>query len=168
MVKNYVIVDRNRASNSTRVANYLIDLIVFYIFIFIFGIGLGLLYSLTQSSFLGNFLDTLSGLNSLVDRMITLIFYGLYMFVVEWALKGRSIGKFITGTKVVNMDNRPLTVSDYFVRNISRAVPFDSFSFFGSLGWHDKWSDTRVVNLNNFEAELMRNKEIDEIGQVAI
>ena len=47
--------------------------------------------------------------------------------------KGRSIGKFITGTKAVNETNLPLNVIDLLKRNFTRAVPFEAFSFSGKM-----------------------------------
>jgi hypothetical protein len=53
---------------------------------------------------------------------------------------------------------------EFFIRNISRLVPFDILSFLGENGWHDSWSDTRVVNIKNYEAEKQAKSEIESIG----
>ncbi|WP_435523038.1 hypothetical protein [Chryseobacterium indoltheticum] len=45
-----------------------------------------------------------------------------------------------------------------------RLVPFDALSFFGENGWHDSWSDTRVINIKNYQAERQTKNEIDNIG----
>jgi uncharacterized RDD family membrane protein YckC len=84
--------------------------------------------------------------------------------LIEYFSKGRSLGKYITGTKVVMTDGNEPTLSDYFMRNIIRLVPFDALSFFGENGWHDSWSDTRVINIKNYEAERQAKNEIDAIG----
>lgn len=67
---------------------------------------------------------------------------------------GRSFGKLVTGTKVVTLSGAPLTFRSAMFRSLIRMVPFEPFSFFGSgfgngmgLGWHDKWTSTRVVDL---------------------
>ncbi len=61
-------------------------------------------------------------------------------------------------------DGNEPTLSDYFMRNIIRLVPFDALSFFGENGWHDSWSDTRVINIKNYQAERQTKNEIDNIG----
>ncbi|MET7035328.1 RDD family protein [Elizabethkingia miricola] len=104
--------------------------------------------------------------NRLVDQFITMVLYAIFMFVQEWIFKGRSIGKFITGTKAVNETNLPLSIIDLLKRNFTRAVPFEAFSFFGQNGLHDKWSNTRVVNVKQFEESLRLRNEMEEIGQV--
>jgi uncharacterized RDD family membrane protein YckC len=71
----------------------------------------------------------------------------LYYTFMESTL-GRSLGKLITGTKVINLEGKrpkPLTILG---RSFARLVPFEPFSFFGNeRGWHDRWSDTRVVDM---------------------
>ena len=75
-----------------------------------------------------------------------------YLFIVFYytlfeATTGRSPAKFITGTKVVDMNGNKPDLSTILTRSFCRLVPFDIFSFLGETdkGWHDKWSKTRVV-----------------------
>ncbi len=84
---------------------------------------------------------------------------------MEYFTKGRTVGKYITGSKVISTDGTQPTFQDYFIRNISRFVPFDAFSFLGEgNGWHDSWSDTRVVNIKNYQAEKQAKSEIESLG----
>jgi uncharacterized RDD family membrane protein YckC len=85
---------------------------------------------------------------SLLDRLLTLFLYGLFMSIVEAALKGKSVGKFITKTRAVNLDGSPISAGTAFARGFSRAVPFCVFSAFGDVcnPWQDKWTDTMVIN----------------------
>ena len=63
---------------------------------------------------------------------------------------GKTLGKLITGTKVISTDDNNLTAQQILYRTLSRIVPFEPFSmFFSNTAWHDDWSDTVVVN-NNF------------------
>lgn len=128
-----------KATAGTRLANYFIDLIIFYVIYLTLLIGvLG-----SESSIV-----IAMAKNPVIDRLATMIFYALYMILIEIAMGGRSIGKMITNTKVVDeAGNRPDN-NTLFLRNISRAVPFDQLSFLGSetRGWHDKWSNTYVVH----------------------
>ena len=130
-------VNLQQASTGKRFANYLIDLVVFYIFAI-------LLYAtLVRAGVLS--LD----LNPLVDRLLTLICYGFFMGFYEGIFRGRTLGKLITSTKAVNEDGTRISFSTAFVRGLSRAVPFETFSAFGdpSYPWHDRWTRTYVVDL---------------------
>ena len=42
------------------------------------------------------------------------------------------------------------------------------FPFFGENGWHDKWSETRVINMKNYQAEIQAKKEIEDLGKKEI
>ena len=78
------------------------------------------------------------------------------MFLVEFATNGKSLGKFITGTMVVKEDGSLPTSNDFLKRNFSRIVPFDSLSFLGNRGWHDSWSDTKVVKKKSYLEAIER------------
>ena len=59
-----------------------------------------------------------------------------------------TIGKYITGTRVVDLNGDAPDIEQYVKRSFSRIVPFEALSFFGSTpgGWHDRWSDTLVID----------------------
>lgn len=65
------------------------------------------------------------------------------------AVTGRTVGKLVTGTKVVTLQGHAPSALQVLGRTLIRFVPFEPFSFFGSepRGWHDRWSNTRVVRL---------------------
>lgn len=132
-----------QASMGKRFANYLIDLLVFYALIFAGGIVWAILSPQTIESINEDDL----GFN-LLDRLLTLLLYGLYMFVVEAAFKGKSLGKLITGTRAVNEDGTDVTAKAAFFRGLSRAVPFNAFSALGNptYPWHDRWTKTYVID----------------------
>jgi uncharacterized RDD family membrane protein YckC len=54
------------------------------------------------------------------------------MGLVEGVGKGRTLGKLITGTKTVNLDETNIGFQTAFLRGLSGAVPFELFSIFGS------------------------------------
>ena len=132
-----------RVSHMKRLGNYLIDIFAFYILLFLFGIFLGLFFPSLVADI--NFKDPSI---ALWDRFATLIIYALYMGSLETIFKGRSFGKFITGTRAVNLDGSAITGKTAFIRGLSRAVPFSAFSALGtpSNPWHDRWTNTMVVN----------------------
>ena len=111
-------VQNNRASQGTRLLNYIIDFIVFYIFIFFLGVFLGILSVIGIEAPL-QWLLYIDG-NRALDYLFTSVLYFIYIFSFEYFTKGRSIGKYITKTKVVSIDGTTPTQKDFFIRNISR------------------------------------------------
>ena len=158
------IVQNNKASRGARFANYLIDAVIFYIFIFFFGAFLGILYTIGIKAPL-QLISYIEG-NRAFNYLFSSILYFIYIFSIEYLTKGKSIGKFITKTQVVSIDGTMPTQKDFLIRNISRLVPFDGFSFLiGNDGWHDSWSDTRVVNWGKYQADSILKQELDELGK---
>jgi uncharacterized RDD family membrane protein YckC len=164
MRKYLRIVDNNRATKGIRFANFMIDRVIFNMLFF--GIGfLGVLIDkVIGSYYFTNLILKASEINGFVDVMITTLLFSLYTFLIEYFTKGRTIAKYITGTKVITIDGQTPTLNEFFIRNISRAVPFDALSFLGETGWHDSWSDTRVVNIKNYESERQAKSEIEALG----
>ena len=136
--ENYLV----RASNNKRLGNYIIDLVVFYSLFVLFGI----LMVFVSPETIDRIPDD-PGFD-LVDRLITLFLYGLYMSVTEAIFKGNTLGKIITGTRAVNLDGSPISVKTAFGRGFSKAVPFCAFSALGSpcIPWQDKWTNTMVID----------------------
>lgn len=164
MRKILKIVESNKASLGIRFAHLIIDRIVVYALFFFFGVFSSLTYELLNIEFFSNITDEMAGMSKLQDILITSFVYFLYLLLMEYFTKGRTVGKYITGTKVISTDGLEPTFQDYFIRNISRFVPFDALSFFGENGWHDNWSDTRVINIKNYEAESQAKDEINSLG----
>lgn len=165
MRKILQIVERNKASQGIRLINYVIDYIVVYGLFFLLGIIGVFLYQLAGIEFLFNFVNWLSEINKLQDILITSMVYFSYTFLMEYLTKGRTIGKYITGTKVVSTDLQEIGSQQYFIRNISRLVPFDALSFLGNNGWHDSWSDTRVVSIKDLENARSRENDLQNLGK---
>ncbi len=86
-----------------------------------------------------------------LDRMRELLLafgVGCAYYAGSEALFGQTLAKLITRTRVVSEDGGAPTAGQILGRTLSRYVPFDAFSFLGSgpcLGWHDRWSRTRVI-----------------------
>lgn len=146
-----VVVSRHNiklASSDKRFLNYLLDLFIGIIVIaFVVGLILALLG-------FGEELDS-EFINS---RVFNYLFTFLYYLLFE-SLFGRTLGKFVTGTMVVNEDGGKPTFGQILKRSLIRLIPFEPFSFFGNkgnlgedgkhrpVGWHDKWSRTRVIEI---------------------
>jgi uncharacterized RDD family membrane protein YckC len=82
--------------------------------------------------------------------MLVMLFSSMigYYIVLEGAF-GRTIGKFITGTRVVRFDGYKPHLPQIIGRTFARFIPFEPFSFLGGsgYGWHDSLSGTRVVRV---------------------
>lgn len=72
--------------------------------------------------------------------------YGAHFLIGE-LYQQKTIGKLLTGSIVINEYAEPPDLKTVFLRSIIRLVPFEPFSFFGyDRGWHDKWTNTYVVD----------------------
>ena len=130
-----------QANSGKRLANYLIDLISFYVFMYLFSYVLvNVSYDLAVMIYGDNY--------DILGRLIVLLLYGMYMGLIEAVFKGRSFGKLITGTIAINEDGSRISGQTALLRGLSRAVPFNALSALGSrcYPWHDKWSKTYGVN----------------------
>ena len=70
---------------------------------------------------------------------------GAYYILFEYFF-GKTPGKFITGTQVINVYGKKPGLDSLTIRTLSRFIPFEGFSCIGGRGWHDKFSETYVVN----------------------
>lgn len=129
------------ASRGQRFANLLVDIICAYGFSFILIIIVGLVYP----PFLDYFQQENPGVR-LLDRLMTTLLIALYYILIEGLTGGRSVGKFVTGTRALTIDDEPINWQIAFKRNICRIVPFEVLSGFGTP-WHDSWSHTKVVKV---------------------
>lgn len=161
MRKYLKIVDDNKAGKGLRFANYLIDLIAYYILFFIL---------IVIISFINpGFLDWLENIDPILDRLLSLSGYIVFITLSEILTKGRSIGKYITKTQVVKIDGTAPDLGTFLGRNLIRSLAvIDQLSFFGETGWHDSWSETRVVEKSKYEQALKSRDEISSIGSKEI
>lgn len=161
--KKITITDEMLATKGQRFTNFLIDLVIHNIINLIpLIIGLVLYY------FFGN-ADVsvwLDEINQVVDFLITYLIIVVYFLIME-SLTGRSIGKYITNTKVLMEDGSEADPYAIFIRSLSRLIPFEALSFLGAVpkGWHDTISKTVVVDINKYNQENEMANSINEIGQ---
>jgi uncharacterized RDD family membrane protein YckC len=132
-----------RANTAKRLANYIVDIIAYYLLAILVGIGLALAF---PSAF-----QSLADDNSsigFIDRIISMILYAIFMSLVEGFFKGKSLGKLLTRTRAVNLDGTRISFRTAFARGFSRAVPFCVFSAFGTPcdPWQDRWTGTMVID----------------------
>ncbi|MBO9200806.1 MULTISPECIES: RDD family protein [Niastella] len=132
-----------RASTGKRFANYIIDLIVFYLFVMAIFMVILMVSPPTFTSMTSDDSGT-----DVLDRLMSIFFYAIFMSIVEGLLKGKSVGKYITKTRAVYLDGSRISVGTAIGRGFSRAVPLCVFSAFGDPcnPWQDRWTNTMVIN----------------------
>ncbi|MEW4564294.1 RDD family protein [Bremerella sp. JC770] len=135
------------ARKGLRFANFFIDNVILNIVTFGIGIVIGVMLISTgyEVDAEGNFVGVPLWVNIVINFVhipITLAYY----ILMEAAL-GRTLGKLITGTKVVNAEGGDATFGQVVGRSFARYIPFEVFSFLGQTGrgWHDSLSKTYVV-----------------------
>lgn len=87
----------------------------------------------------------------LFDEAIVLFSYGLFMSVQEAALRGKTIAKFLTGTRAVELSGLPVSGQTAFKRGLIRVLPFEFLSgitldFSPPFTIHDRWSRSLVID----------------------
>ncbi len=74
----------------------------------------------------------------------------LYYIAME-SMLGFTVGKLLTGTRVVNEEGEKPNLVQIFLRTLCRFIPFEPFSILFSAetrGWHDSLSGTHVVRIS--------------------
>lgn len=123
------------ASTGRRLVNLILD----YVGILLLSVAMGMFL-------------TMIGLGDLVDQVNDTLF-GFFLMVVYYvpleALFGVTLGKLVTGTRVVMEDGSPPGFGRILLRTLCRFIPFEPFSFLGGrgrpVGFHDSISKTRVI-----------------------
>jgi len=125
------------ASQGKRFANLLIDSMAMFVFLFVIGMVLAMVGGA----------DPDEPSSRLLDYLINILIGTTYYTLLE-GFTGKSLGKLITGTKVVDANGNPPTFGIALLRSICRYIPFEPFSFLSSdaRGWHDSITKTWVVN----------------------
>lgn len=127
-------VDSNVVGSGIRFVNFLIDFIVWLILAFILSFIIGIFVQPTDQGIL-----TLFGYVLIFATLIA------YYAIMEIRFQ-KTVGKFITKTKVVKMNGEKPTNGDIITRTFCRLIPFDRISFlFVKNGIHDFLSKTKVV-----------------------
>ena len=160
--RNFIITEEMLASKNKRFANHLLDLIPQYAISY--GITYGFFYI---GEFTGNYAlnNYWSEMSTVEDYMITYGLMVLYYFIFE-ILSQKTLGKYVTNTKVVMYNGDVPTPKVVLIRTLCRLIPFDAFSFLGTKGkgWHDSISKTYVIDIAIFESRKTTFIELDQIG----
>ncbi len=136
------------ASQNKRFLNFIIDSILVRVFITVVAFGIGIAYGMSVAARGGEITPETETMLNLVGGLIGISMY-LFYYVFFEAICGRTIAKFITGTKVANSEGGKPSFGQVFGRSAARMIPFEPFSFlFGDnrTGWHDTLSGTIVID----------------------
>lgn len=139
------------ASFRKRFANYVIDFFLFCVLASFLLMALAPVYPLVGKIMKQQPIG-------LADQLLITFFYGFYMSAMEAVLKGKTIGKFVTGTRAVQYSGYVITPQTAFVRGLIRMIPFpfEQISVFSASfeqmkwmppsPWHDRWSKSIVID----------------------
>lgn len=141
----------NIISNGPKFAHFVVDLICFQflvVFIGVFGqVPLGLMHdgSLVSDIYI-----------AAVNIVTFCLYPALYTFCeYKWQ---KTPGKYLTKSIVIDEYANKPELRTLVLRSIIRIIPLEPFSCLGvpSSGWHDRWSNTYVVSLE----ELLEIKRL--------
>jgi len=125
--------EAKKVNSVTRFFNLIIDTIVWFIIVAI----------------LTNALDAKDPMQMVFGYLIFFASYIGYYTLMETKYQ-KTIGKFVTKTKVVNKNGTKPQGGDILRRTFCRIIPFDRISFlFTPNGFHDRLSDTTVIKDEN-------------------
>jgi uncharacterized RDD family membrane protein YckC len=138
--------EQNLASQNQRFLNMIID--SFAIFGLNLGagivVGTGLMVVGGESVASESFETTLNIISYAISFTVLILYYTVLEVVL-----GRTLGKLVTGTRVVRTDGSKPSIGQVIGRTLCRFIPFEAFSFFGNkgfpIGWHDRIPSTKVV-----------------------
>lgn len=130
--------ENHLASRGNRFINALVD-----------GFILNIVNQFVQFFYMPDGLDPLDFDSGLFIKIFGFSYALQFVFYVAFeTMTGKTPSKYLTKTRVVMEDGSKPEFGQIAIRSLCRFIPFDAFSFLGSIpkGWHDTISKTRVVN----------------------
>jgi len=131
-------IDLNFVSSLTRLLNFLVDSLIIFLLAIILSIIPGIFktnYTIPQVEF--------------ITCCLIFVSFMLYYVILEFKYQ-KTVGKYITKTKVVMGNGNIPTFRDILIRTIFRLIPLDRLSYvFTTNGFHDFLSNTTVKKDKN-------------------
>ena len=146
-----VVLPRNHATTGQRILNFIVDILVIrLLYEGLVTLAINYAVSADHPDFAWRLLsDENRGEWILVFKAASILFSVTgYYLVCEKLLKGRTLGKLITGTRAVKANGKSLTAKDVLLRTLLRLIPLDPCSGLGGHPWHDSWSGTLVIQVD--------------------
>lgn len=122
------------ASKKKRLINYILDLFVRFCMFFLL---------LKVSSYFGG--------NEVIEKIGFILIFAGYYILMEYSI-GKTVGKIITKTKVVDLYGNKIDFRTAVIRYLCRWIPFETFSLglgHDAKAWHDTISKTYVIEDSN-------------------
>jgi uncharacterized RDD family membrane protein YckC len=140
--------DGKAASQKQRFINFMIDSLCLFVINLVLGIVIGLIL-ITLDIDISPLFGQQNALSETLTNYLLGAIAGTFYYSLFEANTGRSIGKYITKTKVVTEKGDKPKFKAILIRSLCRSIPFDALSFLGSdaSGWHDSISKTKVVEV---------------------
>lgn len=128
------------ASLGLRFANLIVDRIAVVGLVFGVSFAIGMFGGMSG-------VDWVEGAGQYIIGFGTTILY----YAACESVFGRTLGKLVTGTKVIGEHGGKPSFGKALLRTLCRFIPFEPFSFFGSerRGWHDSITRTWVIRSRN-------------------
>ena len=150
-----------------RFLEWVIDIIVLYALSYALSFGMSFIYFSINPDQLDAFDSIPYGIAIIIGLTINMLYY----FICEAFCNGKTIGKWITGLQVVDLDGNRPTIRRIALRTLARLIPFDYLSFFGTDKWsgeedldgfwHDSLSKTYVIQVN----KIALFKAMEAVGE---
>ncbi|RQO71668.1 hypothetical protein DBR43_10485 [Pedobacter sp. KBW06] len=137
--------------NGTRLFHLVIDSVMI---ILIFSVPM---ITLFRSNIFGEFFNNMAAAFGPNIFAIFFLFFATAVYYIFFeVIFQASPAKFLSETRVLTVDGRPIDFTKSFARTLSRWIPFNALSFlFSRNGWHDRFSETTVLK----EKENSEEKE---------
>lgn len=93
-----------------------------------------------------------------IAHFFAFLLYPFYYVFFEYHFQWTP-GKLVSNTIVVDKNGERPNIKSIILRTFARYVPFEAFSCLAenSLGWHDRWSKTYVIDKNDLS--ILREKK---------
>lgn len=134
------------ASQGKRLVNFIIDFVAVRILSFAAGFTFGILFVVINGGEFTRDQEFMLNLAGFGISIATLLAY----FVLLEGVGKVTIGKLLTGTRVVSANGGTASFGQIVGRSFARMIPFEPLSFLigdKTSGWHDSLSGTRVIDV---------------------
>ena len=149
------------APRNKRLANTIIDGLIVYIITVIAVQGVNVVEGNNALVTPEEWVPVLNSFGfAIYNYVVSLLYYGLFE-----SLTFRTVGKYITNTKVILRDGTQPDSITILLRTICRFIPLEFISFLISpIGWHDSLSKTLVVDIYRYKTAMRQKDEVNDIG----
>jgi uncharacterized RDD family membrane protein YckC len=139
------------ASKVERLGTFIYDIVFMFVFLAVFMIFMQIIFQIFSW---GDAFDTVKQFSNKYEHLFIMILL-LFYYVPQEVFFGKTVGKRIMKTKVVNEDGSELKWTSAIIRTLCRLIPLDPFSFIfpffisdlsRPIGWHDRISKTKVIS----------------------